>query len=229
MFRFTQFFILCIIIVTSFTACSKLNVFVTEEEAKAALVEVLLKSNEVSYNQNQDLTFMRASTSSTIQFPQLASIQFDLISKMPIGVESYNKLVDNINIESCKLSKELMPIISNAIVNTTYEDVYYLTATNEARATYYLKSKHEQAIRKQINQIVYTQIHGNNLEITYTAFQDSYNFLAGKKVLNQDLTEYLTQEITTRYFVYMAKEEQELRTYPSRQSSSLIKKVFENI
>ena len=209
-------------------SCTKLSTFIPEDEAKQALIESLQKSNETSSIQNQNSTLMYENTASRIAFPQAELIQSDILQTMPMGQETYDNMLIEMNNQACILSKEYKPVIANAINNTTFDDIYSLIETDEARATAYLKLKQENAIRTVIAEIIETKLASSDFLIAYKSFQDTYNFLSKDKVLTQDLASYLTDKITARYFNYMAIEEHLIRSETSHQSSTLLSKVFAN-
>jgi hypothetical protein len=214
------------IIILFATSCKELETFIPEEEANAAVKELLQVSSDSAASQSQNTARMRADEATIIHFPQNEDLTNNIMNRIPDGEHELKEITEHINYEASLLAIELKPLFDDAINNTTYDDVYYLIESDECRASSLLKNRQEYVIKNLFKQLVQTRIINSHVNYEYITFQNSYNIIAGSKVLHTELHEYLIDKVCERYFYLIQLEEYNIRTQSSHQHSDLLTKVF---
>lgn len=225
-FKYLIFSVFLGIIILMVPSCKELETFIPEEEATAAVKELLQVSSDSAYAQSSNNARMSSDELTKIYFPQNDDLTNNIMNKIPGGDHEVIEITEALNSEACLLAADLKPLFDDAINNTSFDDVYYLIESDECRASSLLKSRQEYAIKTLCKQIVQTRLIDSDLNHEYTAFQNAYNIIAGAKVLHTELHEFLTEKICERYFYLLQVEEYNIRTQSSHQRTDLLTKVF---
>ena len=111
----------------------------------------------------------------------------------------------------------------------TINDALGIILGNEDAATEYMKKTTTSAITSKVSSVVAKSNEKIKLASYWTPLATKYNAvmaLTGGSQVSTDLTQYVTEKAVAGIFKIMAKEEKEIRTKTSAQTSSLLRTVF---
>lgn len=120
-------------------------------------------------------------------------------------------------------------IFMTAISQMTINDALGIILGNDDAATEYMKKTTTTAITSKVSTVVAKSNEKIKLATYWTPLATKYNTLmslTGGAQVNTDLTQYVTERAVAGIFKIMAKEEKEIRTKTSAQTSSLLRTVF---
>lgn len=120
-------------------------------------------------------------------------------------------------------------IFKTAITQMTINDALGIILGNEDAATEYMKKTTTSAITSKVSSVVAKSNEKIKLASYWTPLATKYNAvmaLTGGSQVSTDLTQYVTEKAVAGIFKIMAKEEKEIRTKTSAQTSSLLRTVF---
>ena len=152
---------------------------------------------------------------------------------LKVGLNSQvAKFEDNLNKAAELASKEATSVLVNAITNMTVADGFAILKGEENAATNFLRKNTEEELRANFGDIVQAKIEEVKLTSYWEPLAKAYNtstLLTGGQPINPDLEAYVTQKALDGLFVYVAKEEQNIRANPAARTTELLMRVFGSI
>jgi hypothetical protein len=124
-------------------------------------------------------------------------------------------------------STKAVPIFTNAITSMTIQDgMTILKGSNDA-ATQYLKGRTTTSLTSAFRPVIQASLDKVNATRYWKEIITVYNRLpTTRQKINPDLASYVTERALSGIFVYVADEEQKIRTNPAARVTDLLKKVF---
>jgi hypothetical protein len=124
-------------------------------------------------------------------------------------------------------SSKALPIFVNAVSGMTIQDgVSILRGSNDA-ATLYLRNKTTNDLTLAFKPVIKASLDKVNATKYWAQVVNIYNRLPTTRTkVNPDLPAYVTDRALNGIFVYVAREEQSIRSNPAARVSDLLKKVF---
>lgn len=142
------------------------------------------------------------------------------------------KFEDNLNKAAELASKEATNVLVNAITDMTVADGFAILRGEENAATSFLRKNTEDELRAKFGDIVQSKIDEVKLTSYWEPLAKAYNtstLLTGGQAINPDLEAYVTQKALDGLFVYVAKEEKNIRANPAARTTELLTRVFGSI
>jgi hypothetical protein len=171
--------------------------------------------------------------------PKEAQPIIDNVTLIPGGQALVDKAVLSLNRSAEDAVKEATPIFKTAITNMSITDAIGILFGKDNAATEYLrKSTYTQlkaAFAPKIQASLEKPLVANvSTTKTWNTLTSSYNkvagttvgSIAGLKIVNVNLQDYVTEKALDALFVKVATEEKSIRTNPVARISDLLKKVF---
>ncbi|MCB0760947.1 MAG: DUF4197 domain-containing protein [Flavobacteriales bacterium] len=125
--------------------------------------------------------------------------------------------------------KEAVPVFVDAIKGMSIEDGFAILKGENNAATVYLKDATTAALTEKFRPIVQKAVDAVELTKYWTPLVNAYNtstLLTGGQSVDPDLTGYVTGRAIDGLFVYVEKEEQNIRANPVARVTDLLKRVF---
>lgn len=122
--------------------------------------------------------------------------------------------------------KESTPIFVDAIKEMTISDAKSILLGNENAATRYLKAKTQEELYASFLPIINNSFSEVGADQLWTNAIDKYNSLPFTQKVNNNLSEYVTQEALEGVFTMIAIEESKIRTDIGERSTDLLRQVF---
>ena len=174
-----------------------------------------------------------------ILLPPEADIIVKNISKIPGGSKLVDDVLLQINRAAEDAAKEAKPIFVNSIRSMNIVDAFGILKGDDNAATTYLhKTTYNQLIelyKPKINTSLDKKLVGNfSSNQSWDLLTGEWNKMAntfvgqiaGFKLVEIKLDEYLTQKALDGLFLKIAEEEKHIRTDPLARVSDLLKRVF---
>jgi len=174
-----------------------------------------------------------------ILLPDEAKVIVDNISKIPGGEKLVEDVIISINRAAEDAAKDAAPIFINSIRQMTITDAFNILKGTDNAATQYLrkttfnelytlyKPKIEASTQKDIIGTVSTKESWEALTGKWNSFAKSFaGQLAGFKVVNTDLDDFLTKKALDGMFLKIEGEELKIRKNASARVSPILQKVF---
>lgn len=127
-------------------------------------------------------------------------------------------------------AKKALPIFKEAITSMTFSDARTILSGSDSAATVYLKNKTGSALTAEFAPVVKTAL--NTVDVTrywnpvVTAYNSIQTMTGGSKMVNPDLTAYVTQKALDGLFYLIGQEEKKIREDPAARITDLLRKVF---
>jgi hypothetical protein len=215
------------------------NAPLSEEEVARGLKEALRKGTEYAVNELSIEDGYYGDPLLRLLLPPEADVVISHIQKIPGGEDLLNDLILRINRSAEEAASEAFPVFTSAIEEMTIVEAFEILSGKENEATDYFKIKSyeqlvslyepklEKALKKDL-------IGGISADETWYTLQDLYNTLAkslpgkisGMKVVEIDLSLYLTEQALDGIFIKVAQEEKAIRENPLKRVNDLLKRVF---
>jgi len=174
-----------------------------------------------------------------ILLPDEAKVIVDNISKIPGGEKLVEDVIISINRAAEDAAKDAAPIFINSVRQMTITDAFNILKGTDNAATQYLKKttfnelytlykpKIEASTQKDIIGTVSTKESWEALTGKWNSFAKSFaGQLAGFKVVNTDLDDFLTKKALDGMFLKIEGEELKIRKNASARVSPILQKVF---
>ncbi|NDC41718.1 MAG: DUF4197 domain-containing protein [Chitinophagia bacterium] len=145
-----------------------------------------------------------------------------------LGMGAYvDKAILSMNRAAEDATQQALPIFGSAIKNMTVIDALGILKGNNDAATQYLKGKTSAQLTTAFKPIISASLDKTNATKYWTEVFEVYNSLpTTNNKVNPDLAAYVTDKAIAGVFVYIADEENRIRTNPAARATDLLKKVF---
>lgn len=214
----------------------------SEDDIQKALKEALQKGIETAVSQvSVDNGYYR-DQAIRILLPPEAQMITSNISKLPHGDELVDNCVKNINAAASDAAKDVTPIFIDAIKSMNIQDAKNILLGEERAATNYFKGKTDQRLRgliePKINNSMNKKIVGDcSAASSWSSLMSQWNKLAGSsvgkiaglKVVDTDITSYVTGKAMDGLFSKIGDQEKEIRSNVNAQTTELLRKVFGSV
>lgn len=163
-----------------------------------------------------------------IPFPQSLQKVEEKLRQVGFG-NQVDQFTEKMNRSAEDAATGVKEIFKTAITQMTINDALGIIMGNEDAATEYMKKTTTSAITSKVSSVVAKSNEKIKLASYWTPLANKYNTvmaLVGGAQVNTDLTQYVTEKAVAGIFKIMAKEEKEIRTKTSAQTSSLLRTVF---
>lgn len=161
-----------------------------------------------------------------IPYPAEAAPLAAQLNSMGAGqlVSDFNKAM---NKAAASAVSAAVPVLSEAVTKMTLTDAINIYKTDGAGATEYLKSQSGKQLRIAFQPIVEQHLESAGVSKIWNRMGEIYNKVPFVKPVNTNLSDYVTTEMTERFFVKLAEEELKLRQNPGDQASKLLQSLFQ--
>jgi len=200
----------------------------TNDEVIRGLKEALKKGTEKAVSTTAKTNGFNNNPLIKIPFPQEAikikekALQLGLSSQVQQFETTLNRAAE-------EASKEAKNIFINAIMGMSIQDGFNILKGGDKAATDYLIKNTTASLKQKFAPVVQRAIDKVELTKYWNPLASKYNTamtLTGGQQINQDLNAYVTQKAIDGLFVYIAKEEKNIRDNPAARVSDILKKVF---
>jgi hypothetical protein len=126
-------------------------------------------------------------------------------------------------------SAKAAPIFMDAITSMSISDGFAILRGGEGAATSFLKEKTTAKLIEAFSPVAKNSIEKVELTKFWNPIVTKYNLLntlTGKKAVNPDLDQYVTNKAVEGLFTMMALEENKIRKDPAARVSDVLRKVF---
>ncbi|HMX38861.1 MAG TPA: DUF4197 domain-containing protein [Saprospiraceae bacterium] len=161
-----------------------------------------------------------------ILLPEEARKVTDRLKGVPGFSNLETELLERINRGAEDAAKEAGPIFLDAIRQMTIRDATNILMGQDNAATEYLKKSTSNALYAKFDPKITAsldKIGANNL---WKKATDAYNSLPMVNKINNDLSDYVTQEALKGLFSKVGEEEKNIRRNKLARTSEILKKVF---
>ncbi len=198
---------------------------VTEGDISKAFKQVLETAAENSVSTLSTAGTFLKDQSVTIPFPDQAQKVEQTLRKI-----GFNSMCDDfhtsMNLAAENAVKEATPIFIDAIQNITFQEATKLLKGGNTAITDFLKSKTSGSLASKFNPIISEKLETNKVTKQWNKLITKYNKLPLVKPIQADLSDHVTDKTIDAVFLYISKEETNIRQNPSQRANDLIKKVF---
>ncbi|BBP44674.1 hypothetical protein THMIRHAS_00470 [Thiosulfatimonas sediminis] len=143
----------------------------------------------------------------------------------------YGQLTDNLELKLNQAAEEATPqakaLFMNAIQEMSFDDVRKIYQGADDSATLYLKSKTADKIRTQMGPIVNAKLQEVGALQVYEQIRAKYQSYPLVPNINADLQQHVLDKGIDSIFLYLAEQEKAIREDPAKQTTELLKKVFQ--
>ncbi len=139
------------------------------------------------------------------------------------------KFEETLNRAAEQAVAEAIPVFVEAISNMSIQDGFAILNGENNAATTYLMDATTAALVNKFRPIVDKAVQDVELTKYWTPLVNAYNtatILTGGQDVDPDLTQYVTERAIQGLFVYVEKEEQNIRANPSARITEILQKVF---
>ncbi|MBO1927379.1 DUF4197 domain-containing protein [Thiomicrorhabdus sp. 6S2-11] len=144
---------------------------------------------------------------------------------------SYGQLTDDLELKLNQAAEEATPqakqLFVDAIKEMSFDDVRKIYQGADDSATQYLKSKTADKIRTQMGPIVTAKLQEVGALQLYENVREQYMSYPLVPNLNADLQSHVLDSGIDSIFYYLAEQEKAIRENPEKQTTELLKKVFQ--
>lgn len=198
----------------------------TEQQTAQGLKELLSQSaqsmiaklgQQGSFENNSDLH---------IQMPQSLQGVGKALEKVGMG-DYFTQIEQKLNQAAETIIPKAGPAIQSAISKMKLEDAQSLYQGGGSAATDYLKKTMEKPIGDAITPIVKQTLADLGVTDIYKQAMEKYNAIPLLPKADGDLIGTVQAQATKAIFKYLGQEETAIRQDPSKQSTDLLKQMFE--
>ncbi len=138
-----------------------------------------------------------------------------------------DKAILSMNRAAEDASKKAAPIFINAISSISIQDGLSILSGGNNAATLFLKAKTTAELTNAFRPVIQNSLNKVGATTLWNKVFSTYNSLPlAQNKVNADLTGYVTEKALAGLFTTIAQEELKIRTNPSAQVSSILRKVF---
>jgi hypothetical protein len=120
-----------------------------------------------------------------------------------------------------------VPVLAEAVTKMTLADALSIYKTDGAGATNYLRTQSGKQLQLAFQPVVAHHLDSTGVSKIWGRMGDIYNKVPFVKPVNANLTDYVTKEMTERFFNRLAEEELKLRQNPGDQASKLLQGLLQ--
>lgn len=163
-----------------------------------------------------------------IPFPDEAKKVKDVALELGL-TNQVAKFEETLNRAAEQAVAEAIPVFVEAISNMSIQDGFAILNGENNAATTYLMDATTAALVNKFRPIVDKAVQDVELTKYWTPLVNAYNtatILTGGQDVDPDLTQYVTERAIQGLFVYVEKEEQNIRANPSARITEILQKVF---
>ncbi|MCB9344840.1 MAG: DUF4197 domain-containing protein [Saprospiraceae bacterium] len=150
----------------------------------------------------------------------------DRLKAIPGFSNLENELVEKMNRGAEDAAKEAAPIFVAAIKGLTFQDASNILLGSDNAATEYLKKSTTQQLYDKFKPKIVASLDKIGANDLYTKAVNAYNKIPLVTKVNNDLSDYVTNEALKGLFSKIAEEEKNIRKNKGARTSELLKKVF---
>ncbi len=161
-----------------------------------------------------------------IPYPAEAAPLAAQLNTMGAGqlVNDFNKAM---NRAAASAVNAAVPVMTDAVTKMTLADAISIYKSEGAGATNYLRNQSGKELRMAFQPIVDQHLESAGVSKIWNRMGEIYNKVPFVKPVNTNLSDYVTQEMTERFFVKLAEEELKLRQNPGDQASKLLQGLLQ--
>ncbi len=204
------------------------NTGLTNDEVIKGLKEALKKGTEKAVATTAKTNGFNGNSLIKIPFPPEAAKVKE--KALQLGLNSQvEQFETTLNRAAEEAAKEAVPIFVDAITNMSIQDGFDILKGSDRAATDYLIQKTTASLRQKFSPVVQNAINKVELTKYWNPLASKYNTamaITGGQQINPDLNAYVTQKAIDGLFVYIAKEEKNIRENPAARVTDILKKVF---
>lgn len=143
----------------------------------------------------------------------------------------YGQLTENLELKLNQAAEEATPqakqLFLEAIQEMTFDDVRKIYQGTDNSATLYLKNKTADKIRTQMGPIVTAKLQEVGALQLYDQVREKYQSYPLVPNISADLQQHVLDQGVDSIFYYLAEQEKAIRKNPQKQTTELLKKVFQ--
>lgn len=220
-------------------AVASQNLPLTNTEIINGLKEALLVSTDSAITHLSAVDGYLKDLTIKILLPPEAKTITENLSKLPGGSKLVSDVIVRINRAAEDAAKGAKPIFVNSVREMTFADAYQILKGADNAATRYFEQKtslqlgelYRPKIRESLNKGliagISTQQSWNELTKNWNKLAGSpLGQIAGMKVVEVKLEDYILQQALKGVFLKMAEREKEIRTNANARVTNLLKRVF---
>jgi hypothetical protein len=131
-----------------------------------------------------------------------------------------------------KAAAEAVPVFVDAITNMSLQDGFAILKGDSVAATRYLREHTTAQLTEKFRPIVNNAIQQVNLTAAWEPLANAYNTsikLTGGQPVNPDLSAFVLNKAMDGLFLYVSKEETNIRKNPAARVSAILQKVFGSV
>lgn len=196
------------------------------------VVEGLREALKVGIEKSVDLTSKTDGFNTNqlirIPFPDEANKVKDVALDLGL-TNQVAKFEETLNRAAEKAVAEAIPVFVDAITSMSVQDGFAILNGADNAATSFLQDATTTALVNKFRPIVDKAVQEVELTKYWTPLVNAYNtstLLTGGQDVDPDLTQYVTERAISGLFVYVEKEEQNIRANPAARITEILKKVF---
>lgn len=204
----------------------------TNTEVISGLKEALGVAINNSTSLTSKLNGFNANSLIRIPFPEDAIEVKNFLEDKGLFQNQINTFETTLNRAAEDASAKAAPIFLDAIKNMSIQDGFAILKGGEGAATNFLKDKTTAKLIEAFSPVAKNSIDKVELTKYWNPIVTKYNLLntlTGKKAVNPDLDQYVTNKAVDGLFTMMAIEENKIRKDPAARVTDILKKVFSTL
>lgn len=137
-----------------------------------------------------------------------------------------SELLERVNRGAEKAARDAGPIFIDAIKQMTIRDATTILMGSDNAATEYLRKTTSTALYGKFQPVMLNALENIGANTLWKKAANAYNNIPTVTKVNNDLSDYVTQEALKGLFGKVAEEERNIRRSKGARTSELLKKVF---
>ena len=201
----------------------------TNMEVISGLKEALGVAINNSTSLTSKLDGFNANNLIKLPFPQDAIEVKNFLKDKGLFQTQVSNFETTLNRAAEDASSKAAPIFLDAIKNMSIADGFAILKGGDGAATNFLKDKTTAKLIEAFSPVAKNSIEKVELTKYWNPIVTKYNLLntlTGKKAINPDLDQYVTNKAVSGLFTMMSLEENKIRKDPVARVSDILKKVF---
>ncbi|MBK8555524.1 MAG: DUF4197 domain-containing protein [Lewinellaceae bacterium] len=161
-----------------------------------------------------------------ILLPSEAQMVSSRLKVIPGFEQLENNLLEKINRGAETAAKDAAPIFLGAIKQMSIQDATNILLGADNAATAYLQKTTSQQLYTSFKPTIVNALDKVGANELWRKAADAYNKIPLVTKVNNDFSDYVTNEALKGLFAKIAEEEKNIRRNPGARTSDLLKKVF---
>jgi len=211
--------LLAFVLPVSFSCSTLRNYTLTEQDAAAALKQMLQYGAESSLQG----AFSKDAVMAAL-FPEPLRKTLNTLQTIGLSGE-IDRFTNTLGTAAEQTASRSVPIFVKGINNMSFTDAIRIVKNGGTSATDYLRSSIGPDLRQQIKPVMQNALNEYKLEEQWKKIIQPAQALVGNK-LNLDLPTLMAGLVTEKMFQKLEDKEREVRTNASARTTSLLQKVF---